>query len=535
MRKHARTTEEREARTAAIKAAALDIFAQKGFAATRLDDIAAAAGVAKGTIYLYFNSKQALFESLVASTIGVALQQVEQAIGASPAPASELLRLLGQTISASIQDPDRRRVLLLVFSEGARFPAIAEFYHREIISRGIALMRAIIAKGRASGEFSHDEPARFPQLVIAPALVAVIWSATFDRFEKLDGPGLIAAHFEMMLRALKRSELMKGKIRFILPVILLLALGFAGFRIFSAPKTQDFFAGYVEGDLVQIGPIEGERLARLEVEPGAQVQKGAPLFKMATPVLDQSRAEAVGRTEQARANLDNLKAALNRPEQIAVLQAGLDRAKAALVLSQAEYERQATLLAKGVASVATRDQAKFAVDRDVAGVAEAQRQIDAALLPSRNQEITAAEAAIVQAEAQTRQIDVRIARQSVFAPADGVIQDVFFRPGEVVAAGQPVLALLPPQNRKIRFFVPETQLANFALGKQVEVACDTCPAGIKARVIYISPQAEFTPPVIFSLDERGKLAFRIDARPEDQKLNLPLGLPITARLAGAAP
>ena len=327
---------------------------------------------------------------------------------------------------------------------------------------------------------------------------------------------------------------MNSKLRVILPVVAVLALGWAATRAFAPEKPQDVFEGYVEGDLAQIGPIEGERVAQLFVEPGAQVAKGAPLFVMATPVLDQQRAESRARVEQAQATLDNLKAALNRPEQIAVLQAGLDRAQASLVLSQAEYDRQSTLLAKGAATAAARDQAKFALDRDKAGVVEAQKQIVAALLPGRNQEITGAEAAFFQAGAQLRQIEVRIARQSVSAPADGVVQDVYFRPGEVVSAGQPILALLPPQNRKIRIFVPETQLSRFALGAMLDISCDSCPPGIKARIIYISQQAEFTPPVIFSLQERGKLVFRIDARPDGADLKLPLGQPIMARIAGAA-
>ena len=330
---------------------------------------------------------------------------------------------------------------------------------------------------------------------------------------------------------------MNTKLRVAALLALLIALGFGAAKIFAPGKTADVFEGYVEGDLSQIGPIEGERLARLDVQPGAQVLKGAPLFTMATPVLNTQRAEAVARVEQAQATLENLKSALNRPEQIAVLQASLNRAEASVVLSQADYDRQAALLPKGATTVAQRDQAKFALDRDKAGVAEAQRQIEAALLPSRNQEIAGAEASLFQARAQLHQIETRIERQSVFAPADGVIQDVYFWPGEVVAAGQPVLALLPPENRKIRFYVPETQLARFSLGSKINVSCDNCPAVPELRVIYISQQAEFTPPVIFSLQERGKLVFRIDARPDGADLKLPLGLPVSVRLveAGSAP
>jgi AcrR family transcriptional regulator len=207
MARQARTEAEREDRMRAIRAAALDVFAAKGFSAARLEDVARAASVAKGTIYLYFKSKDDLLEAIVKSTIGVTLQNVELAVGASPAPASQLLRLVGQTIAAALQDPDRRRVLHLILSEGGRFPALAEFYHREIISRGAAMIRTIVAKGLASGEFVSDEPARFPHLVIAPAIVAVIWSVVFARIEPLDSRALIEAHFDLLTRALTKKTI----------------------------------------------------------------------------------------------------------------------------------------------------------------------------------------------------------------------------------------------------------------------------------------------------------------------------------------
>ena len=112
--------------------------------------------------------------------------------------------MMGQTIATAIDDADRRRVLYLVMSEGARFPSIAEFYHREIISRGLKLLRAIVAKGCESGEFQSDELARFPQLVMAPALVAAIWAMVFNRVEPLDARAMLEAHFELLLRALVR-------------------------------------------------------------------------------------------------------------------------------------------------------------------------------------------------------------------------------------------------------------------------------------------------------------------------------------------
>ncbi len=326
---------------------------------------------------------------------------------------------------------------------------------------------------------------------------------------------------------------MKNLRKLVVAAVVLLVIGWAASKIFAPTRPQDVFSGYVEGDLVQIGPVEGERLAKLIVEPGDEVASGALLFTMATPILDEERAEGEAKVAQARANLKNLQEALQRPEQIAVLQAAVESAKAALVLSQTEYDRQAYLLPRGAATVAARDQAKFALDRDKANLAQAERQVEAGLIPSRSQEISAAGAAITQAQAELDQIDVRIARQTVHAPANGIVQDVFFWPGEIVAAGQPILALLPPENRKIRFFVPEPQLSRFALGAKAAVSCDNCRPGLQARVIYISQQAEYTPPVIFSLQERGKLVFRVDARLDDPSVLLPLGLPIEARLLPA--
>lgn len=286
------------------------------------------------------------------------------------------------------------------------------------------------------------------------------------------------------------------------------------------------FLGYVEGDLLLIGPNEGERLAELFVDSGQTVAREAPLFTMATPLLDEQRAEAKGRLEQMQAQVENLKSALERPEQIAVLQAAMERAQAALKLSALERQRKKALFATGDVSKAALDQANMAYERDKAALEEAKRQVQAGRIPSRTHEIGAAEAAILQARAQLEQVGTRITRQHVVAPAAGVVQDVFFRPGEMVNAGQPVLSLLPPENRKVRFYVPEPQLSLLRLGAKLRVACDGCPQGLSGRISFISGREEFTPPVIFSDQERVKLVFKIEARLEGEARELPLGLPV---------
>ena len=289
------------------------------------------------------------------------------------------------------------------------------------------------------------------------------------------------------------------------------------------------FMGYVEGDVLYIGPNEGERLASLAVEVGAVVRAGDRLFVMATPLLERQRAEAVARLAQMEAQVENLQASMNRPEQIAVLQATMERAQAALSLSRNDYQRQKTLFAEGHVAKAALDRAAMALARDEATVTEARRQIEVARMASRSHEIDAGEQNLKQARAQRDALDLRIARQTVTAPAGGVIQDVFFRPGEMVNAAQPVVSLLPPENRKVRFFVNEQRLATIRLGARVKVSCDGCADDLAGRISFVASRQEFTPPVIFSDDERDKLVFKAEARLEGRARELPLGLPVKIR------
>lgn len=309
----------------------------------------------------------------------------------------------------------------------------------------------------------------------------------------------------------------------------LLAIGgvFAWRKMGGRSEADAPFLGYVEGETLYIGPNEGERLAILHVAAGAAVKAGDPLFSMATPLLDRSRAEAEARIGQLEAQAQNLRAATSRPEQISVLQAGLARAEAGLTLSRNDFQRQRKLFALGHVSRASLDRAQMGLKRDEASVTEARRQVEAARIPGRSQEIEAAEASLGQARAQLQAIDIRIARQGVKAPASGVVQDIFFRPGEVVNAGQPVVALLPPENRKVRFYVPEPRLAGLRVGERVKVGCDGCAGDLFGRISFVASRQEYTPPVIFSDVERAKLVFKAEARLEGNARELPLGLPVS--------
>jgi len=295
------------------------------------------------------------------------------------------------------------------------------------------------------------------------------------------------------------------------------------------------FQGYVEGHLVHMASEEGGRIERLFVEAGDDVVEGQPLFLLESSLQHAQRNEAEARLRQAEAQLANLKAAQQRPEQIAVLRAQEEKAQAQLDLSRGEFERQQSLFQRGITSKARLDQAEAAYERDRAALQEVLRQIQAGQLSGRSAEIMAAEAAVGAAEATLRQTDMRLSKRRVSAPTAADVQDVYFRSGEVVNAGQPVLSLLPPENRRLRFYVPEPLLSSLSLGQIVAVTCDNCPPDLQGKITFISREAEFTPPVIFSEQERAKLVFRVEARPMST-ISLPVGLPVTIEpLAQTAP
>lgn len=187
-----------EARRRAILSAALSVFAQHGFAAARLDDVAARAGVAKGTLYLYFQSKEALFEALLAHTVAPVIDQLEAIAEDGKIPPLDAVERMFALFQSEILDTDRRLVLRLLIAEGPRFPEIARFYHRTVLSRGLKLMRALARRAVEGGHFAADGAYRYPQLLVAPLIVAVIWDGLFSKLEPLDVAGMLAAHLQIL-------------------------------------------------------------------------------------------------------------------------------------------------------------------------------------------------------------------------------------------------------------------------------------------------------------------------------------------------
>ena len=186
-----------QARREAILAAALDEFSARGYEGARLDDVARRARIAKGTIYLYFADKETLFQEMVRSMANPLLGMLEQ-MGEVDIPARLLLENLLGVFVREIYGTRRRDIIRLIFSEGPRFPAIAAFYHREVISRVLGIVRPILQRAADRHELPHDALARFPQLIIAPGLVGIMWHGLFDKFEPLDVPAMLRAHLDIL-------------------------------------------------------------------------------------------------------------------------------------------------------------------------------------------------------------------------------------------------------------------------------------------------------------------------------------------------
>ncbi|HEX7953126.1 MAG TPA: HlyD family efflux transporter periplasmic adaptor subunit [Burkholderiales bacterium] len=294
----------------------------------------------------------------------------------------------------------------------------------------------------------------------------------------------------------------------------LLAGAALAFGLAACDKPQvAAYQGYVEGDYVLVAAPYAGALQTLNVARGQNVQGGAALFTLEQGNEAAQKREAEQRMRSAQARLDNLRKGQRVPE-LEALAAQAEEARAALKLSESQYRRSKDLFDSGFISSAGMDEAKANLARDRARVEQTQAQVQAAKQSvGRSGEIKAAQAEIDAARAVLAQADWKLEQKAQRAPEAGLVQDTFYVQGEWVPAGKPVVSLLPPGNIKLRFFVPETALGSLRTGQGVKITCDGCGAPIAATISYIAPNAEFTPPVIYSKDSRAKLVYLIEATP----------------------
>jgi HlyD family secretion protein len=275
--------------------------------------------------------------------------------------------------------------------------------------------------------------------------------------------------------------------------------------------------GYIEGEpLYLAAPVAGTVKAMYVVR-GQEVAAGQRLFAVdpAQPVALREQAAAQVAAAQAQA-VDVRKG--QRPPELAVLDANIAAAEAKARDAEATLRRVSTLADEGFESKAALDNARADAQSADAGVRAARKQRDVAALGQRADQIRAADARVSEAQAGLQGAAARLNDNAPVAADAARVEDVFFQQGEWAPANQPILSLLPDARIKVRFFVPEAQLSAYRVGSVVRFSCDGCPKGLTAKVAYISPRPEFTPPVIYSREARDRLVYLVEAHPS-QRLN----------------
>ncbi|KVO99951.1 secretion protein HlyD [Burkholderia ubonensis] len=293
---------------------------------------------------------------------------------------------------------------------------------------------------------------------------------------------------------------------------LLLAAGIALAACGQRADERATYQGYVEGEFVYLSSSQSGTLTQLAVQRGQSVAANTPAF--ALEAVDETAAlqQAQHQLAAAQAQLADLRTG-KRPPEVNVTKAQLAQAVAQAGKAADQLARDERQYRAGGISAQQLDDSRTAARTSAAQVRELRSQVDVARLPGRSQQIAAQAAQVDAAQAAVAVAQWKLDQKRVAAPAAGRIYDTLYRLGEWVQAGSPVVQMLPPQNVKVRFFVPEAAVASLAPGRAVAIHCDGCAADVPARITYVSSQAEYTPPVIYSNESRTKLVFMIEARP----------------------
>jgi HlyD family secretion protein len=301
--------------------------------------------------------------------------------------------------------------------------------------------------------------------------------------------------------------------RLLIAVLLLVATATIA-ALFIAPRfgRRTVLSGYIEGEpLYLAAPVAGTVTAMYVVR-GQEVAAGGRLFvvdpQQSRSARDQAAAEVAAAQAQA---VDARKG--QRPLELAVLDANIAAAEAKARDAEAALRRVAFLEAKGYDSKAALDDAKANAQAAEAAARAARKQRDVGTLGARADQIRAADARVSQAAAGLTGANARLSDLAPAAPSAARVEDVFFQQGEWAPANQPILSLLPDSRIKVRFFVPEAQLSAYRVGGTVRFGCDGCAKGMTAKIAYIAPRPEFTPPVIYSREARDRLVYLVEAQP----------------------
>ena len=289
------------------------------------------------------------------------------------------------------------------------------------------------------------------------------------------------------------------------------------------------YQGYAEGEYVRVAALEGGIIEAIPVQRGDKVSDGALLFQLDQTPQIAAREQALARQTQARAQRDDVSKGL-RPTEITALKSARASASAALTKANGDLARATELFAKGHISKAALDSATASHDVAAAALREADARLATGGLPARSDQLAAAEANLKAADAALAEADWHLAQREGHAPSGGLVEDVYFRTGEAANPGQAVVSILPPTNIKIRFFIAEPDLGRIHVGNKVDLACDGCAENLTGTVRFISTQAEYTPPVIYSENAKSKLVYMAEATPDATPEALHPGQPLRVTL-----
>jgi HlyD family secretion protein len=301
--------------------------------------------------------------------------------------------------------------------------------------------------------------------------------------------------------------------------------------LLACPAPGVLAVGYVEGDYVNLAPVTSAELSEVRVRMGDRVEAGVIVARQERTDAEIALAQAQAARGQAEAELANLREG-SRPEEIRVTEASLDAARVRFADAERQAARNTELNRQGVVPQSSLDTVITARDTAAAEVAQLEAELAVKKLPARAQVVAAAQSSLQGAEAAVRDAAWRLAKRDITAPAGGEITDIFRRVGEIAGPTAPVAALLPDGAYKLVVFVGEVDLARIAPGSKLAVRCDGCPDGLTATVSYVSNEPEFTPPVIYSIENRQKLVYRVEARPAAGERVLRPGQIVDVSLAG---
>ncbi|MER9346232.1 HlyD family efflux transporter periplasmic adaptor subunit [Mesorhizobium sp. M0011] len=305
-------------------------------------------------------------------------------------------------------------------------------------------------------------------------------------------------------------------------------------QLFSAcAPAAPLAVGYVEGDYVLLAPIEVAQVETVTVKRGDRVTPGTIVVTLESADAKIAVAQAQAGLAQAQAQLADLQIG-KRPEEIAVLKAEVDMASAQAADAKRKYDRAADLFKRGAGTQADFDTASATLETANAQVGQANANLAVGGLPARPETIKAADNQVKQAQATLEQAQWRLSKRVLAAPSPGRVNDVIRNPGDTSGPTAPVISILPDGAVKLSVYIPESAFSSVKVGTLLGVHCDGCGPDVKARVSYVSPDPEFTPPVIYSLENRQKLVYLVEARPEGDAGPLQPGQIVDVDLADSA-